>query len=221
MSTDQDHHQLVFAIDPGLRNLAYCVMDSNGEVVVLAKDDIFEGNEIVSCEVFCKIFAWCDSKKDMFDKCAYVVCEKQFMDAKINLSLSMLVVETVIHCFAKDKFVSVHAMSVKRAYSTNTGDYRGNKRKAVERVLNMCPSLFTPEYIASNPKIDDMCDAYLLAHFFTFHQRQHIKFSRHDVNPNLNPNPNDKDRHEEEEEGGRGGVRCVSGEVAVTDVVLA
>jgi hypothetical protein len=27
-------------------------------------------------------------------------------------------------------------------------------------------------------KIDDLCDAYLLAHFFTFHLQQHINFSR-------------------------------------------
>jgi hypothetical protein len=77
-------------------------------------------------------------------------------------------------------------MSVKRAYSTNMGEYRQNKKKAVERAISINPLMFSEPIFVNNQKIDDLCDAFLLAHFFTFHQRQHIKFSRPGVNNHHN-----------------------------------
>jgi len=165
---------LVLAIDPGIRNLAYCVMDMHGTVLQINRVDLFNGNEIVVAQVFDQIHAWCEQTQSLFDMCDRIVCEKQYMNTKITISWCLLVVETVIRCFAKEKFVHVHAMSIKRAYHTSTGDYRKNKQAAVQRALSLCPLLNQ----TGHTKIDDLCDAYLLAHFYTFHLKQHISFSR-------------------------------------------
>jgi Holliday junction resolvasome RuvABC endonuclease subunit len=180
---------LVLAIDPGLRNLAFCVMNEKGEVLHIHKDDIFHGATIVLADVFYKIYDWCHTHKNLFDECDNVVCEKQFADAKLVLSSSLLIVETVIHCFAKSKFLSVHAMSVKRAYSTYTGEYRKNKTMAIQRAQSICPTLF----LSTNDtkKIDDMCDAFLLAHYYTFHLSQHMRISRAETKEGHNNHDHD------------------------------
>ncbi|MGA9041614.1 MAG: hypothetical protein WB421_13865 [Terriglobales bacterium] len=171
----------VFSIDPGLRNMAHCVMD-NGAVFDIGNTDIFGGDVIDASLVFEKISKWCDDHQKFFDSADIVVCEKQFCDTKFHLSTCLIVVQTVVQCRARTKFLAVHAMSVKRAYGTICRDHRRNKQKSIERVSSMNPALFQGVV----GKIDDMSDAYLLAHFYTYHLHQHKKFLEHETDTNVN-----------------------------------
>ena len=95
-----------------------------------------------------------------------------------------------MHVYARQKFVPIHAMTVKRAYGTQSTGHRKNKIKSVLRVQQMIPTLFQ----GVHGKIDDMSDAYLLAHFYTFHLHQHRKFLSNTPNDTENQNENNNDR---------------------------
>ena len=75
----------VLAIDPGLRNLAYCVLDDGG-VFDIANTDLFCGEAIDARYVCDKILQWCEGHKHYFDTADAVVCERQFLDHKFHLS---------------------------------------------------------------------------------------------------------------------------------------
>ena len=75
---------IVLAIDPGLRNLAWCLTE-NGVVKDINKADIFCGNPVVTCDAFECITAFCDRMSAAFDAADLVVIERQFVDSKVKL----------------------------------------------------------------------------------------------------------------------------------------
>ncbi|MGA9042399.1 MAG: hypothetical protein WB421_17830 [Terriglobales bacterium] len=161
----------VLGIDPGMRNMAFCVLD-DGAVFDIGNTDLFHGKPIDPKDVCALACLWCEEHKAYIDSADVIVCEKQFMDSKIRLSACLIIIQTVIEVFSRSKFIPVHAMSVKRAYGTISTSHKKNKIKSIERVSAMNPELFA----GVKGKIDDMSDAYLLAHFYTFHLHQHKKF---------------------------------------------
>ena len=104
---------LILAIDPGLRNLAYCLME-NGVVKDINKVDIFGGHPIQTCDTFHCISLFCDRMANAFAFADLVVIEKQFIDNKIKLSSCLSVVQTVLQCRSYQKNVVVHAATIKR-----------------------------------------------------------------------------------------------------------
>lgn len=151
----------VLALDPGLRNLAFCLMDSKGEILEVGRSDIFQGKKIeisTACEYMCE---WIDNHEALFDMADVVVIEKQFQDNKITLSSCLLIVQTLLHCKArqKSKVVILHAMTIKKFFNTAKATHRLNKAASVQCALGLSPSLRS---MCKDSKIDDICDAFLM-----------------------------------------------------------
>jgi Holliday junction resolvasome RuvABC endonuclease subunit len=155
----------VLGIDPGLRNMAYCFM-IDGKIDVVDRVDIFDGHEIVVKDTFDRVMKFMDSIENLTREADIVLVEKQFADNKLNLSTCLIVIQTVVQTLCRTKCVVVHALAIKRVYNTSMGEYRSNKQAAIKKAIEICP-----EIVAMFPKkkIDDVSDAFLLAHFGTYH----------------------------------------------------
>ena len=169
---------IILAIDPGLRNLAYCVMN-NGAVQEINKSDIFCGELIQSSNAFECISAFCDRMAPLFEAADLVVIERQFIDAKIKLSTCLSIVQTVLQCRSYKKHVLVHAGTIKKVFNTHRENHRLNKAAAVQRATEINPNLFT----GVGGKLDDLADAFLLAHYAHKHLSRYWKNIRRPHSP--------------------------------------
>jgi Holliday junction resolvasome RuvABC endonuclease subunit len=157
----------VLAIDPGMRNLAFVFTDG-GLVCTARRVDIFEGLPINKDTCFNHINVWCAANANLFHEADVVVIEKQFMDGKVVLSSCLLVVQTVLQMWAGEKCLLVHAMTVKKYYGTNRGSHPLNKRASIEMAKALWPGL-----CEIKEKVDDIADAFLLAHFAAHNSFSH------------------------------------------------
>ena len=163
----------ILAIDPGLRNLALCVMD-NGMVEQIRRVDIFGGATIRSCDAFEAISSFCDRNQSLFDSVELVVIERQFFDSKIKLSTCLCIIQTVLQCRALKNHTLVHAATIKKCFGTHAHSHRTNKQAAVQKACEIDPLLFQE----TSGKLDDLADAYLLA---VYANRYLHKFVRDDT----------------------------------------
>ena len=157
----------VLSIDPGMRNLAYVFTDG-GLVCTARRVDIFDGLPINKDTCFNHINVWCAANANLFHEADVVVIEKQFMDGKVVLSSCLLIVQTVLQMWAGEKCLLVHAMTVKKYYGTNRGSRPLNKRASVEMAKSLWPGL-----CEIKEKVDDIADAFLLAHFAAHNSFSH------------------------------------------------
>ena len=155
---------MILAIDPGLRNLAWCAM-VNGAVQEMNRSDIFGGGSVNCNDTFAAISQWCDRHQYLFDAADVVVIEKQFIDTKLRLSSCLATVQSVLQCRSYKKHILVHAGTIKRVYAISRGNHRLNKLASVERAQGLNRELFESQ----SGKLDDMADAYLLAHYAYTH----------------------------------------------------
>ena len=163
---------IVLAIDPGLRNLAYCLLQ-DGNVRELHKTDIFGGAPIQSTFAFDAISSFCDRIQALFDMADIVVIERQFVDSKIKLSSCLCIVQTVVQCRAYRKHILVHAGTIKKVYGTHRENHRQNKIAAVQKASELNPLLFS----GMGGKVDDLADAYLLALYAHNHHTPRVRES--------------------------------------------
>ena len=161
---------IILAIDPGLRNLAWCLTE-NGVVKDINKADIFCGNAIQTCDAFHAISHFCDRMSIHFEAADLVVIERQFVDNKIKLSSCLSIVQTVLQCRSYGKHVLVHAATIKKVFSTHRGTHKLNKLAAVEQATALNPLLFN----SLSGKVDDLADAFLLAWYGWSHLRYKFK----------------------------------------------
>ena len=164
----------ILAIDPGMRNLAFCYMEE-GRVLDVGRSDIFRGEKIAVANVFSAISAWCESRKDLFEAADVVVVERQFCDSKVTLSACLIVIQTVVQCYARKKCLVVHAMTVKRAFNTITGTHKANKQASIDKVRDLYPSI-SELLRRGQDKLDDMCDAVLMAQWVETRSQQELHF---------------------------------------------
>jgi Holliday junction resolvasome RuvABC endonuclease subunit len=157
----------VLSFDPGMRNLAFVFMDA-GLVCTASRVDIFEGLPINKDTCFGHINAWCAANANLFKQADVVIIEKQFVDGKVVLSSCLLIVQTVLQMWAGERGLLVHAMTVKKYYKTNRGSHPLNKRASVEMAKSLWPGLSEIK-----DKVDDIADAFLLAHFATHNSFSH------------------------------------------------
>lgn len=150
----------ILAIDPSLRNLAWCYT-VNGVIVDMNRADIFHGNPINICDTFAQIAAWCDKHQPMIDEAQIVAIERQFVDSKLRLSCCLNTVQVVLQCRAYKHHMLVHAGTIKRIYGINRGNHRENKQAAVRKAAELNPTAF----LNQSGKLDDMCDAFLIANY--------------------------------------------------------
>jgi Holliday junction resolvasome RuvABC endonuclease subunit len=154
---------LIFlSLDPGLRNLAFCLIDKDGEILEVGRTDVYQGAKIeiaTTCEY---ITQWCENHSHLFDGADLVVIEKQFQDNKITLSSCLLIVQTVLQVYARKrpKVVILHAMTIKNFFKTVGANHRKNKAASVECAMAFEPSLRSR--CPKDSKLDDICDAYLM-----------------------------------------------------------
>ena len=184
----------VLGIDPGLRNMAYCYM-VDGEIRTLERVDIFDGRDIVVKDTFDRAMKFMDDLSHIYNEADVVLVEKQFADNKLALSTCLIVIQTVIQCICRTKCVVVHALAIKRVYGTSMGEYRLNKQAAIRKAIEICPDIMS---LFPKKKIDDVSDAFLLAHFGTYHLgsdflkvRYHSSrgLTMEEIKENTSPNP--------------------------------
>ena len=150
----------VLAIDPGMRNLAWCYMSTTGEVHSIGRADIYEGSKIEIGPCYGNIHKWCDEHHEMLCDADIVLIEKQFCDRKVILSTCLNTIQTTLMCATHGKHVLVHAMTVKKFFGMQGGTHRLNKAASVAKATTLYPD------ITSTPgKLDDVADAYLLCKF--------------------------------------------------------
>ena len=150
-----------------MRNLAFVFMDE-GLVATAQRVDIFGGLPINKDTCYGHINAWCAANNNLFKQADLIVIEKQFVDGKVVLSSCLLVVQTVLQMWAGEKCLLVHAMTVKKYYGTNRGSHPLNKRASIEMAKSLWPGL-----VEIKEKVDDIADAFLLAHFATHNSFSH------------------------------------------------
>ena len=152
----------VLSLDPGLRNLAWCIVDETAEILEVGRSDIYNGNKIEIATTFDAIVEWCEKHVYLFESADVVVIEKQFQDNKITLSSCLLIVQTVLQTFARarPKVVVLHAMTIKKFFKTLQSNHRQNKAASVKCAVALDPSLRS--MCPNGSKIDDICDAYLM-----------------------------------------------------------
>ena len=155
---------IILAIDPGLRNLAWCLTENN-VVRDMNKADIFCGNPIQTCDAYTAITSFCERMSVHFETADLVVIERQFVDNKIKLSSCLSIVQTVLQCWSHKKHVLVHAGTIKKIFATHRGSHKLNKLAAVERATALNPLLFN----SLSGKVDDLADAFLLAWYSWSH----------------------------------------------------
>ena len=164
----------ILAIDPGMRNMAHCFM-VDGALVDVGRADIFKGDKISVCGVFKAAADWCEAHKEMFEAADLVVVERQFCDNKVTLSACLIVIQTVVQCYARGKALVVHAMTIKRAFNTITGAHKTNKLASVEKVRTLYPSI-SEAVRRKEDKLDDMCDAVLMCQWLLTRSAQELHF---------------------------------------------
>lgn len=145
--------------------MAYCYM-VDGEIRTLERVDIFDGRDIVVKDTFDRAMKFMDDLQNIYNEADVVLVEKQFADNKLALSTCLIVIQTVIQCICRTKCVVVHALAIKRVYGTSMGEYRLNKQAAIKKAIEICPDIMS---LFPKKKIDDVSDAFLLAHFGTYH----------------------------------------------------
>lgn len=150
----------VLAIDPGMRNFAWCYMNEAGDMLSLGREDIYKGEKIEMGPCYKNIHEWCESHHEMLCGADVVLIEKQFCDRKVVLSTCLNTIQTVLMCHTHGKHVLVHAMTVKKFFNTKSTSHRNNKAASVAKALQLYPSLSS-----STGKLDDMADAYLLCKY--------------------------------------------------------
>lgn len=163
---------LVLAIDPGLRCLGYCLMDG-GKRLLVGLDDLFQGGEIKQEKARQATMAWVESHRDLLEISDVVLVEKQFVsEYNRGLSAALITVMTCIQKATFDKCRIVAPTIVKRAYKTKAGSHHANKVAAVAKAVELDPTIADPEVFLGNhrdaSKIDDVCDAFLMAHWFFY-----------------------------------------------------
>jgi Holliday junction resolvasome RuvABC endonuclease subunit len=167
----------ILAIDPGMRNMAHCFM-VDGALVDVGRADIFRGDKISVTGVYKAASDWCEAHKDMFDEADLVVVERQFCDSKVTLSACLIVIQTVVQCYARGKSLVVHAMTIKRAFNTITGAHKTNKQASVDKVRSSYPAIadVVQSGAKGNDKLDDMCDAVLMCQWLLTRSAQELHF---------------------------------------------
>lgn len=162
----------VVGIDPGMRNLGWVAME-DGHVVTWGRDDIFEGAKIERDTCFQHIATWIMRHAEWFQWADIVVIEKQFMDNKHTLSQCLCVIQTALQMAAFDKYVLVHALTVKKHFQIpRAKTHPENKKNAVAKCIALWQDL--GDSVLVSHKVDDVADAYLLARY----QHDHCLFSK-------------------------------------------
>ena len=154
----------IIAIDVGVRNLGFCVYDLDTQAVVdwrnvaLCETVLYTPGDNVSL-----VMHFVQRNKHWFENCAKLIIEKQ-------IRCNMRIIEAVFHTLFYDRCIVVHAKNVKLHFGTSTGNYKDNKRRAVDYVTANLPTLAASESCAEtwreSSKKDDLADALLLVHYF-------------------------------------------------------
>lgn len=158
----------VLAIDPGLRNLAFCVLDKQGDVEVLERVDIFAGRPIELSGVCDAMVRWVGEHRALLDSADTIVIERQFANRLAVLSACLLIVQTTVQAMYHAKVVLVPAISVKKRFKTAAGSYTENKKAAVAKARELAGSGKDRARFEAAPgkKLDDIADSFLLAKFW-------------------------------------------------------
>ena len=178
---------LVLGVDPGLRNMGYCLMH-DGMCVLVGLDDLYDGGEIVHAAIHGAMMRWLEGHSDLIAAADVVLVEKQFVDGKkLALSAALVVLMSVLQTVAHGKCRVVHACTIKGAYRTRRGSHPENKKAAETLLFKLQPDMagcfsaggheglvcVTNKGKGAAIEMHHVADAFLLCHWFFFKGNVH------------------------------------------------
>ena len=156
-------------VDPGTRNLAIAIIDSDTlEIVYLNNVNLFldeDGTEIEFDQKLVGYFLekFCTKNKELFSKCSLFTVEHQIMERMNRVGFG---IEALFSQYGRA--ITVHPSSVKSHFGTRKGEYAQNKRAAVAWCNNNLEGVNLArfrEFERKGLKTDDVADAIMLARF--------------------------------------------------------
>lgn len=159
---------LVIAIDVGIKNLAYCAVQSceGCPVQIVAWQNVpLTTGTYQPCENVAYVRAFAEKHSVLFALADRVVIERQ-------MRVNMRIIEALLQHTYFDKCTVVNARTVKGAFGLCKRNYRLNKQAAVEMVEGLMRDGDPwQRFYALARKKDDLADAYLMALFFSAPQQ--------------------------------------------------
>jgi len=165
----------ILAVDIGLRNFAWCIMDEHFDVHGLGKQDLFDGENISMDNVCDAVLRWIRDNEDVHHDCETVVIEKQYFtpSSRAAISTMLLLAQTTLYAAFRGRSVLVPPKAVKGFFGTGTGRHKTNKAAAVRKVNELFgASLLDEHRAAAANKLDDLADALLLARWWCHHHQK-------------------------------------------------
>ena len=156
-------------VDPGVRNLAIAIIDSETlEIVYLCNKNLFEDDDGTEIEFDQKLVGYflerfVTKNKAIFSKCKLFAVEHQIMERMNRIGFG---IEALFSQYGRA--ITVHPSSVKAHFGTRKGEYAQNKRAAVAWCNNNLEGVNLArfrEYEQNGLKADDIADAILLSRF--------------------------------------------------------
>lgn len=159
----------IIGIDVGLTNLGFALLNTETKkieiaerIALVAKKKDLKNRDHIITRVWALLF---HKYKDAFEKASYILVERQ-------LKTLFIIIENTIAsiCFMlKKNCIVVSPSTVKKMFGTSCNNYEQNKKAAVATATH-----FYPEIIMKlEGKIDDVCDAILMAVFYMYHLQGH------------------------------------------------
>lgn len=155
--------------DPGLKNLAIAIIDSDtSEVVYLNKINLFKDDDGTEWELDVKLIPYMLEKfvkknEHIFSKCSLFVCESQI---QVKMHRVQFGLEALFSQYGRA--VTVHPNSVKAWAKTRMGSYTENKREAIQWCNHNLSGVNLArfrEYERNGLKQDDIADAIVMASY--------------------------------------------------------
>jgi len=164
-------------VDPGVRNLAIAIIDSETlEIVYLCNKNLFEDDDGTEIEFDQKLVGYflerfVTKNKAIFSKCKLFAVEHQIMERMNRIGFG---IEALFSQYGRA--ITVHPSSVKAHFGTRKGEYAQNKRAAVAWCNNNLEGVNLArfrEYEQNGLKADDIADAILLSRF-AIDKKEHL-----------------------------------------------
>jgi hypothetical protein len=157
---------IIFAIDPGVRNMGYsCYDTSKRAFITFGKWDMHEGVKRVEKTKYALLTKrFCDAMSGLLKMADVILIEAQ-MQAKMKM------VQTAVQCFYWDKSHVIGPLAVRKFFGISMSNYRLNKKTSVELAPLLIRTKKEKALMDTFKKKDDVADAIILARYWDLKER--------------------------------------------------
>lgn len=158
---------MIAAIDIGIKNFAFCIMNNERQIVEWKNLDVSEGKKRLNDTILRTVIQRLDECKDVFDECSVILIEKQM---QFRGKFNVMAMTLAQHCYTYFlmRYPDKKIINYPAFHKTKTFDapkkmtkYR-RKKWAVEKARECIQdSSFLP-FFTESKKQDDLADTYLM-----------------------------------------------------------